>query len=131
MKFAWSGDEDAQPAAGSRKPFYNRFEVFKRMQAERNSFNVNLGDTIYSDTEVGSTLANGVQAVGTHRPHGQGQVAEVPAEPRVGEPANLRGSAAMYNHWDDHEFINDFSRPRTATRDLQGRGGRVPRLPRR
>ena len=29
------------------------------MAKENNDFNVNLGDTIYSDTEVGSTVANG------------------------------------------------------------------------
>ena len=34
------------------KPAYNAFQVYGRMAAERNHFNVNLGDTIYSDSEV-------------------------------------------------------------------------------
>ena len=32
---------------------YNLFQVYGRMAAERNHFNINLGDTIYSDSEVG------------------------------------------------------------------------------
>ena len=59
VKFSWTGDADAQPAKGSRTPFYNRFEVYKRQQSERNAFNINMGDTIYSDTEVGTTNAQG------------------------------------------------------------------------
>jgi phosphodiesterase/alkaline phosphatase D-like protein len=111
IKFAWSGDEDAQPAAGSTKPFYNRFEVFKRMQSERNAFNVNLGDTIYSDTEVGSTLANG-----QFKPSAptaltlKAKWQKYRQNLALANLSNLRGSAAMYNHWDDHEFINDFSK---------------------
>ena len=37
---------------GSAAPFYNRFEVYAQMAAEKNDFAVNLGDTIYSDSEV-------------------------------------------------------------------------------
>src|SRR5215210_4326767 len=97
IKFAWSGDEDAQPAAGSSKPFYNRFEVFKRMQSERNSFNVNLGDTIYSDTEVGATLANG-----QFKPSAptaltvKAKWQKYRQNLALANLSNLRGSAAMY-----------------------------------
>ena len=101
VRFAISGDADATAAANG-KPAYNRFEVYQRMRAEANHFNINLGDTIYSDSEVGGApvartvsakwekyrLALGLQALWA-----------------------LRASAGLYSHWDDHEFINDFSRP--------------------
>jgi phosphodiesterase/alkaline phosphatase D-like protein len=45
VRFAFSGDADAQP------PRYNAFDVYARMAAESNTFNINLGDTIYSDSE--------------------------------------------------------------------------------
>ena len=63
-----------------------------------------MGDTIYSDTEVpGYTLAD---------------VALDQKQKWAAYKTNLgqkrwtkaRGSAAYYAHWDDHEFINDFSR---------------------
>ena len=78
------------------------------MKEERNTFNINMGDTIYSDTEVG----------GGRRPRDdrRGEVGQVPPEPRAATWSTLRGSAGMYNHWDDHEFINDFTTPSTATR---------------
>ena len=116
IRFAWSGDADAQKAQGQNKPFYNNFEVYRRMQLERNAFNINFGDTIYSDTEVGATLSNG-----------QFQPAAPTALTRVAKWAkykqnlaltnlsNLRSSGATYNHWDDHEFINDFSKPEHGT----------------
>jgi alkaline phosphatase D len=110
IRFAWSGDTDAQRARGQSKPFYNNLEVYKRMQAERNAFNVNFGDTIYSDTEVGSRDANGrfTPAAPT--------ALTVPAkwakyrQNLLPNQIGLRGSGAVYNHWDDHEFINDFTR---------------------
>ena len=41
----------------------------------------------------------------------RGEVGEVQARPRAsGAPQRLRASAGLYSHWDDHEFINDFSR---------------------
>jgi phosphodiesterase/alkaline phosphatase D-like protein len=110
IRFAFSGDTDAQKAQGASKPFYNNFEVYKQMVKEGNNFNINFGDTIYSDTEVGSTVSGG---------------AFMPAQPTALTVAakwakykqnlalkNLqlvRGAAGMYNHWDDHEFINDFT----------------------
>jgi len=51
VRFAISGDADAT-AGPDGKPGFNRFEVYGRMAAERNDFNVNLGDTIYSDSEL-------------------------------------------------------------------------------
>ena len=40
----------------------------------------------------------------------------------------LRASAGLYSHWDDHEFINDFSRRGARRRDLRRRRQGVPRL---
>ncbi|HYI74927.1 MAG TPA: alkaline phosphatase D family protein [Gaiellaceae bacterium] len=100
VRFAVSGDADAT-SNSEGKPSYNSFSVYARMAAERNDFNINLGDTIYSDSEVG-----GAPVART--------VAEKWAKYRLGLalPAlrNLRASASLYSHWDDHEFINDFSR---------------------
>src|SRR3954452_2006196 len=55
VRFAYSGDADAFPGTDG-KPFYNNFEVYGRMARAGNAFNINLGDTIYSDTEVGATM---------------------------------------------------------------------------
>jgi alkaline phosphatase D len=100
IRFAISGDADATPAANGR-PAYP-FAVYARMAAERNHFNVNLGDTIYSDSSVGrAPFARTVpQKWAKYRQ-------------ALGQPAlrTLRASAGLYSHWDDHEFVNDFSRP--------------------
>jgi alkaline phosphatase D len=100
VRFALSGDADATPARNGR-PAYNRFQVYARMAREGNDFNVNLGDTIYSDSEVG-----GAPVART--------TAQKWAKYRLGLalPAlrALRGATGLYSHWDDHEFVNDFSR---------------------
>ena len=100
VRFAFSGDADATSGANG-EPAFNRYQVYARMAAERNDFNINLGDTIYSDSEVG-----GAPVART--------VPEKWAKYRLGLalPAlqTLRASAGLYSHWDDHEFINDFSR---------------------
>jgi alkaline phosphatase D len=100
IAFAYSGDADATPAPATGQPFFNRFEVYEQMRAERNNFNVNLGDTIYSDSMVGGlppalTIA---QKWAKYR-----QNLSLPPL------AGLRRSAALYSGWDDHEFVNDFS----------------------
>ena len=113
IEFAWTGDTDFQVKPGQSRPFWNGGGIFRRMRAERNDFNIHLGDTIYSDTEVNST-------------------GDAPASPpaltvsqkwakfklNLGNRnlRSLRGSGGFYSHWDDHEFINDFS-PRESTFD--------------
>jgi phosphodiesterase/alkaline phosphatase D-like protein len=101
VEFAITGDADATRVPGTNRPAFNRFEVYARMAAERNDFNVNFGDTMYSDSGVGGPPAL--------------TVAQKWAKYRLGLslPAlrRLRGAAGLYSHWDDHEFINDFSRP--------------------
>ncbi len=100
VRFAVSGDADATPAANG-KPGFNRFEVYARMAAERNDFNINLGDTIYSDSEIGGA------PVARTVPEKWGKYKLGLALPAL---QRLRASAGLYSHWDDHEFINDFSR---------------------
>jgi alkaline phosphatase D len=81
------------------------------MVKERNAFNVNLGDTIYSDTEVGATNANG-QFVTSSPP--AVTVAEKWAKYKQNlaqAPLQLlRSTAPLFSQWDDHEFLNDFSK---------------------
>jgi phosphodiesterase/alkaline phosphatase D-like protein len=101
VRFAFTGDADATPG-GNGKPAYNTFGVYARMASEKNVFNINLGDTIYADSEV-----DGAPVAST--------VAEKWGKYKLGlELAalrTLRASAGLYSHWDDHEFVNDFSRP--------------------
>jgi phosphodiesterase/alkaline phosphatase D-like protein len=100
IRFAFSGDADAQPLTPGGPPTYNGFEVYDRMARERNAFNINLGDTIYSDSEVA-----GVPAALTVAD----KWAKYKQNLAVANLRKVRAAAAMYNHWDDHEFINDFT----------------------
>jgi alkaline phosphatase D len=99
VRFALTGDADATPASG-RRPAWS-FAVYARMAAEHNDFNVNLGDTIYSDSGVGGArfAATAVEKWEKYR--------QAVARPEV---RMLRRSAGLYSQWGDHEFVNDFSR---------------------
>jgi alkaline phosphatase D len=100
IRFAVSGDADATPAPGTSGPFYNHFETYARMADEHNAFNINLGDTIYSDSEIpGTPVALTVAAKRAK----YGLNLSLPALQR------FRSASGTYSHWDDHEFINDFS----------------------
>jgi phosphodiesterase/alkaline phosphatase D-like protein len=105
IRFAISGDQDASPLPGTKTPYWNNFEVLRRMQSEENNFNVLMGDTIYSDSEVPGVGGVAGTAV---------SVAQKFAKYRtnLGQAAwtSLRGATSYYAHWDDHEFINDFAR---------------------
>ena len=72
------------------------------MAAEQNHFNINLGDTIYSDSEVG-----GVPPALTI----PAKWAKYRQNLGFAHLRNLRRGTGLYSHWDDHEFINDFSLP--------------------
>ena len=102
IKFGWSGDQDFNPEPGQSKPFWNDGGVLRRMKAERNAFNVMLGDTIYSDSEVPDRL-NPI-ALSVKQKWAKYKI-------NLGSKAlrALRGSAGFYSQWDDHEFVNDFS----------------------
>ena len=100
VRFAISGDADATPGPGGR-PGFNGFETYGAMARARNDFDLNFGDTIYSDSELaGAAVAR--------------TVAQKRVKYRLGlalEPLRrLRRSTGVYSGWDDHEFVNDFSR---------------------
>lgn len=100
VRFAFSGDADATPGPNGQ-PGFNHFETYGRMAAEKNDFNINLGDTIYSDSEVpGSPPALTVPAKWQKYKLGLA----LPALRR------FRAATGVYSQWDDHEFVNDFSR---------------------
>jgi phosphodiesterase/alkaline phosphatase D-like protein len=104
IHFGLSGDQDARPAPGGKAPYWGAFEIWNRIVSERNDFNVLLGDTIYSDTEVpGYGLAD---IATTLKQKWRAYRTNLGQKPWV----KARGSTAYYAHWDDHEFINDFSR---------------------
>jgi phosphodiesterase/alkaline phosphatase D-like protein len=99
VRFAFTGDADATPGPNG-KPGFNDFRVYGRMAAEKNDFNINLGDTIYSDTELsGSQPAVSVEDKWQKYKWG------------LALPAlrALRAGTGLYSQWDDHEFVNDFS----------------------
>ncbi len=101
VRFAVSGDADAQRAPGASRPFYNAFQVYRAMAREPNAFNVNLGDTIYSDSEVPGAGAPALTVAAKWAKYRQNLA--MPALQR------LRARAGLISQWDDHEFINDFS----------------------
>src|SRR3954452_11372220 len=110
IEFAWSGDADAQKLPGQTKPFWNNFEVYARMAREKNAFNVNLGDTIYSDTEVGSEQQGGNFQPGAPTALSVKQKwAKYKMNVALRNIQRMRGTGVTYSHWDDHEFVNDFS----------------------
>jgi alkaline phosphatase D len=110
VRFAWSGDADATPLQPGGPPFWNRFEVYRQMASEDNAFNINMGDTIYSDTEVGATNENGEFVPGGPVALTlQQKWAKYKRNLSLAALRRLRASSSLYSHWDDHEFINDFT----------------------
>jgi phosphodiesterase/alkaline phosphatase D-like protein len=105
IRFAITGDQDASPLPGQQTPYWNDFGVWRRIAAEGNNFNVLMGDTIYSDSEVPGV--GGVAGAAT-------SVKQKWAKYRLNlamKPwTKVRGATSYYAHWDDHEFINDFAR---------------------
>jgi alkaline phosphatase D len=110
IRFAFSGDADAQRAQGQSNPFYNNFQVYSRMAKEGNVFNVNFGDTIYSDSEVGATNSNGQFIPASPATTVAAKWAKYKQNLALKNLQAVRAAAGMYNHWDDHEFINDFTK---------------------
>jgi alkaline phosphatase D len=101
VRFAVSGDADATRGPDGR-PAFGRFEVYERMVAERNDFNVVMGDTIYSDSGVAG--ARPALTLAAKRAKYREALA-------LAAFRKLRAGAGLYSHWDDHELVNDFSRP--------------------
>jgi alkaline phosphatase D len=106
FRFAYSGDASAQPAVGSTSPFFGSFKAYGRMAAEHNAFNINLGDTIYSDPEV-PDIPLAVTRADKWTKYKQNLA--LPNLQRV------RSQASMFNQWDDHEFVNDFTAAENGT----------------
>jgi alkaline phosphatase D len=102
VEFAWTGDTDFTPAPGQPTPYWNRGEIFRRMLSERNDFNIHFGDTIYSDSEVPGALLPIALTV-------EQKWAKYRTNLANRQLDRIRGSAGFYSHWDDHEFVNDFS----------------------
>ncbi len=103
IRFGFSGDQDARPEPGQTEPYWNNFEIWDAIRQQRNDFNVLMGDTIYSDTEVpGYTFDDLALTV-------EQKWEAYKTNLRMKPWAKARGSAAYYAHWDDHEFINDFA----------------------
>jgi len=107
IKFAYSGDETGVAANGQSKPFFGDFKAFKSMAGENNNFNIDFGDTIYSDPEVPN-----IKTALTEKQKWQMYRKKL----AVKNMRTIRESAGLYNHWDDHEFINDFSIPENGTK---------------
>jgi alkaline phosphatase D len=105
IHFSVTGDQDASPLPGTTTPYWNDFGVWRQIKAEENNFNVMMGDTIYSDSEVPGVGGVAGTAV---------SVAQKFAKYRLNlgqKPwTSIRGATSYYAHWDDHEFINDFAR---------------------
>src|SRR5436305_3653689 len=131
IRFGWSGDADAQRAVGQSQPFYNsqgdrNFAVYGAMAREGNNFNLNFGDTIYSDSEVGSTVVNGsFEATSPAALTVSAKSAKYRQNLALTNLQRLRDGAAIYNHWDDHEFLNDFARSEVL-RGANASGMQVP-----
>jgi alkaline phosphatase D len=106
FRFAYSGDASAQPAQGQTNPFFGTFQAYGRMAGEHNAFNINLGDTIYSDPEVPNA------PIALTLKDKWGKYKQNLALPNL---QKVRSQASMFNQWDDHEFINDFTPPENGT----------------
>ena len=102
VEFGFTGDTDFSPAPNQSAPYWNSGQVFRRMLAERNDFNIHFGDTIYSDSEVPGALLPIALTV-------QQKWAKYRLNLGNRNLAKIRGAAGFYSHWDDHEFVNDFS----------------------
>jgi phosphodiesterase/alkaline phosphatase D-like protein len=115
IRFAWTGDADAQRQPGKSKPYFGSFGVYSAMARENNDFDINMGDTIYSDTEVPATGSGLVEFAGQKPASGPAlTVAQKWAKYRqnlgLANLQALRKSTGVFDHFDDHEFINDFGR---------------------
>jgi phosphodiesterase/alkaline phosphatase D-like protein len=102
IRFAYSGDETGVAAKGQKKPFWGDMKAFKSMAGEKNNFNIDFGDTIYSDPEVPN-----IKPALTEKQKWQMYRKKL----AVKNMRTIREATGLYNHWDDHEFINDFSIP--------------------
>jgi alkaline phosphatase D len=104
IRFAYTGDETGAHRPGSDQPFWGHFRAFKSIVAEHNDFNIDFGDVIYSDPEVPGWANRTALSV-------PDKWAMYRRKLRLRNMRKVRDATGMYNHWDDHEFRNDFSIP--------------------
>src|SRR5439155_7108980 len=80
----------------------NNWATYKAMTKEKNNFNVNLGDTIYSDAETDQGFP---LAFSLDQKRDKYKLA-------LTYPTflTMRATGPVYNQWDDHEFVDDFTR---------------------
>jgi phosphodiesterase/alkaline phosphatase D-like protein len=112
IRFAVSGDDSGERDAQGKLLFNNigaaDMATFKQMAAERNEFNVNLGDTMYSDrNQNGPDLA---ATLAQKRSRYQEALS-------LGNYQRIRSTGSVYNQWDDHEFVDDYT-PRSEACDV-------------
>ncbi|HEX6712768.1 MAG TPA: alkaline phosphatase D family protein, partial [Thermoleophilaceae bacterium] len=105
IRFAVTGDAD--PVRTSGRNFWNKdgsadWATYKAMTRERNAFNVNLGDTMYSDAEVAQGFPLALSLAQKRDKYKLGLTYK--------NLLAMRRSGAVYNQWDDHEFVDDFNR---------------------
>lgn len=117
IRFAYTGDETGTHEPGSDKPFWGYHKTWKTIAGEQNDFNIDFGDTIYSDPEVPGWANRTALTVPE-------KWAMYRRKLRIGNMRRARASTGMYNHWDDHEFRNDFSIPEFG-RDVYDHGVRA------
>jgi phosphodiesterase/alkaline phosphatase D-like protein len=101
IRFAVTGDADVTRTNGHN--YWNKdgaadWATYKAMTREKNDFNVNLGDTIYSDPSAGTRALTLAQKRAVYR---QGLTYR--------HFLSMRAAGPVYNQWDDHEFIDDFT----------------------
>jgi len=107
IRFAYAGDETGASASGQHNPLWGRFGAFKSMAAEHNDFNIDFGDTIYSDAELhGTTATLQPTALSVKQ-----KWAMYRKKLAIKNMRRIREASGLYNHWDDHEFVNNFSIP--------------------
>ena len=121
VTFAWTGDSDPVKQAG--RLLNAPFAVFTRMRREGNDFNINLGDTIYSDSDSSLDRTDPLAISLAQKRRKYRDMLSAASLRR------LRAAAGMYNHWDDHEFLNDFAIDQTQYPTRQGTAeGEPPRI---
>jgi phosphodiesterase/alkaline phosphatase D-like protein len=105
IRFAVTGDADPVRVNGHNywnKDGSNDWATYRAMTREKNDFNVNLGDTIYSDAETDQGFPPAFSLDQKRQKYRLG----------LNYPnfLGLRESGPVYNQWDDHEFVDDFNR---------------------
>ena len=120
VRFAWTGDADPIIDPSTKKLHFAPFDVYSRMAREGNAFNVNLGDTIYSDTDSDFARQDPLALTVTEKR------AKYRTILTAANLRRLRAAGGMYNQWDDHEFLNDFAIGQTKYPTVSGTDAGAP-----